>query len=170
MKKRISTAATLALAFLGIADSSYLLQAKVEGTALMCDLGALSGCNAVAESPYSMVFGIPIAAYGVAFYSALFLVAALELIVFHRRARQVIQVFAAFGLAASAYFTLLQLFVIQAVCIYCIASAAISALIFLCAFFIEPISPKLWRKRSKADFTVNKVPAHARVSLPPQTE
>ena len=167
MGKRISTAAILIFAFLGIADSSYLLQAKIEGAALMCDISALSGCNAVAESPYSMVFGIPIAAYGVAFYSVLFLVAALELIVFHRRARQTIQAFAVFGLAASAYFTALQLFVIQAVCIYCIASAVLTALVFLCAFFIEPIPPKWLQGIRKGNKTNGST--HAYVSLPPRT-
>lgn len=140
--KRTGIILILILAFCGLADSVYLAQHEVSGTPLLCNIDSsavLSGCNVVASSPYSHLFGIPLAEYGVLFYGILFLLAALELAIFHRRVRRALQFISLIGVLISFYFILIQVFVIKALCIYCLASALITLLIFIVASFIEPL-------------------------------
>lgn len=137
--KRFGVGIILFLSFCGLANSAYLTQHEVDGTPLLCNLNGLSGCNVVAASPYSHLFGIPLSEYGLLFYGTLFLLAALELIVFDRLVRRVIQGCALFGLIMSIIFTFLQVVVINAICIYCTASAVLALLIFIFAWAIEPV-------------------------------
>ena len=137
--KRFAVVGILVLAFLGLADSLYLAQSAETGTPLLCDIQNLTGCNIVAASEYSRVFGIPLAEYGVFFYGVLFVLAALELALFNRFLRRVLQILAVIGISFSLYFSGLQLFVINAFCIYCLASALIALLVLVCARYIEPL-------------------------------
>jgi uncharacterized membrane protein len=135
--KRLGVALILFLSFCGLADSAYLTQHEVNGTPLLCNINGLSGCNIVASSPYSHIFGIPLSEYGLLFYGVLFVLTALELLLFDRILRRAIQGIAFFGLVMSAIFTLLQVFVINALCVYCMASAFLALLIAIAASFIE---------------------------------
>lgn len=137
--KRASVVFIVILAFFGLADSAYIAQHEASGTPLLCNIQHLSGCNVVVASPYSYLFGIPLAEYGVLFYSIIFVLAALELVIFDRLVRRVLQVISLIGVVASLYFTLIQVFVIGAFCIYCFASATIALLILIFASFIEPL-------------------------------
>lgn len=139
MKKRIGVMAILVLAFFGLADSVYLAQHAISGTSLLCNIENLSGCNIVANSQYSRIFGIPLASYGVAFYAVLFVLAALELALFNKLLRRVLQIGAFIGVVASLVFVLIQMFLINAFCIYCFLSAAIAVLILVSASRIEPL-------------------------------
>lgn len=123
-------AAILVLAFFGIADAWYLSQAALTDTALWCGVNTPDGCNIVAQSEYSRLFGIPLALYGLAFYITTFALAAAA---FFKRTRYLTQAlvgFGLFGLLSSLYFLYLQIFRIEAICIYCVASFIISTLIF----------------------------------------
>ena len=137
--KRVGILLILLLAFCGVANSAYLTQHEANGTPLLCDVKGLSGCNIVASSPYAHIFGISLAEYGLAFYGLLFVLAACELLAYSRPLRRTIQGIAFFGIIASIYFVILQVFVISALCIYCMASAVLALLIFLSAYFIEPV-------------------------------
>lgn len=141
--KRAGVILILILAFFGIADSAYLAEHEANNTPLICNIQSLSGCNTVAESEYSRLFGIPLAQYGIVFYSAIFIIAAIELIAFNRLLRRILQGMSLIGVLASLYFTFIQTFVIEAFCIYCLASAIAALLIFICASFIEPIRKKI---------------------------
>ena len=140
--KRIGVAFILVLSLLGLADSAYLAQHEASGTPLLCNIQNLSGCNTVAASQYSRLFDIPLAEYGVLFFSILFVLAALELVIFDRLLRRVLQGVSLVGVIASLYFILIQAFVIQAFCIYCLVSALITLFIFILAGLIEPLRPK----------------------------
>lgn len=146
--KRTGVVLILVLAFFGLADSAYLAQHEASGTPLICNIQNLSGCNTVANSSYSHIFGIPVAEFGVLFYSILFVLAALEIVVFDRLLRRVLQVFALIGLLVSLYSTFVQVFFIQALCIYCLASALITVFIFILASFIEPIKKAVFQTTS----------------------
>lgn len=137
--KRFGVICILVLAFFGLADSAYLAQHEASGTPLLCNIQNFSGCNVVAASQYSHIFGIPLAEFGVLFYSIVFVLAALELVIFDRLLRRVLQVAALIGVAASLYFTLVQIFFIGAFCIYCLASALITVFILILASLIEPV-------------------------------
>ncbi|HEX5774510.1 MAG TPA: vitamin K epoxide reductase family protein [Candidatus Paceibacterota bacterium] len=130
----------LLLAFLGIADAWYLTAAALDGASLVCDIGgALDDCNIVAQSPYSILFGIPLALYGLVFFSLSFIVSAVLLVRASRLLYGALAVLGLLGFSASIVFLLIQLLVIKAVCIYCIASAVIAAFVWL-------ISLRLWRR------------------------
>lgn len=134
MTRSLILSGIIALSFMGIADSWYLYQSAVTDTALACDLGAgLSGCNVVAQSPYSYIFGMPLALYGVFFFAVVFAVAALLLVVSHRDIYRALYILGTFGAVASIGFLALQVFVIRALCIYCLASAAITFVLFVLA-------------------------------------
>ena len=158
--KRFAVGGILALAFLGLADSLYLAESAETGTPLICDVQNLTGCNIVAASQYSRVFGIPLAEYGVFFYGVLFVLAAIELALYNRFLRRTLQAVAVLGVLFSLYFSALQLFVINAFCIYCIASAIIALLVLICASAIEPI-----RVRKEAPPSVQ---PHPYLRMPPE--
>jgi len=156
--KRAGVILILVLAFCGLADSAYLTQHELTGTPLICNIGSLSGCNIVAASQYSHLFGIPLAEFGVLFYSIIFVLAALELILFNQLLRRLIQGVAVIGVLSSLYFVFVQIFFINAFCIYCAASAAITLLILISASFIESI-----RRRG------NPTESFPHLSMPPTT-
>lgn len=137
--KRMGVILILLLAFAGLADSIYLTQHKLSGTPLLCNIQNLSGCNIVASSQYSQIFGIPLAEFGVFFYGILFILAALELVLFDQFLRRVLQGVALIGVISSLYFTSMQVFVIGAFCIYCLASALITLFVLIFASMIEPL-------------------------------
>lgn len=128
------------LSLLGIADSWYLYQSAVTDTALTCDIGAgLDGCNIVAQSPYSQFLGLPLALYGIGFFSVLF-VLSLALMVSHARPLyRVLHILSLLGSLASLVFLFIQFALIKAICIYCIASAVI-------VFSMYVISRVLWKR------------------------
>lgn len=135
------------LAFLGIADSWYLAQSAMDGAPLVCNIGSLDGCNTVAQSEYSRIFGIPLALYGVGFYALLFALGSLLFVYSTRFIYRAVLVLTSFGVIASVYFLFLQLFVIKATCIYCLASLVIA--IFLCS-----VAVVLWRRFSPPHLVV----------------
>lgn len=139
MKKRVGAALILILAFCGFADSVYLMQHAFDGVPLLCDIQNLSGCNVVAASHYSYIFGIPVAELGVLFYGTIFVAAALEIILSDQFLRRVLQGGALIGGLFSLYSVSVQVFVLGAFCIYCLTSASIAFLIFILASCIEPV-------------------------------
>ncbi|MHB8860565.1 MAG: vitamin K epoxide reductase family protein [Minisyncoccota bacterium] len=137
--KRMGVVVILALAFCGLADSMYLAQNEISHRPLLCNIQYLDGCNTVANSPYSHLFGMPLAEYGVLFYGILFVLAALELVLFDQLLRRVLQGIALIGVLSSLYFTSIQIYFISSFCTYCAISAAITLLVGILASFIEPI-------------------------------
>jgi uncharacterized membrane protein len=131
-------ASLLVLTALGIADAWYLALSAFEGAALFCDVGSvLDGCNIVAQSPYSKLFGLPLALYGVIFYGVVFLAIAALFKWAHHPLYQAVAALGVLGFLASLGFLFIQFALIKALCIYCIVSAVISALI--CLFAIQLI-------------------------------
>ncbi|MDP2665384.1 MAG: vitamin K epoxide reductase family protein [bacterium] len=141
--KRVGVVLILFFAFFGMADSAYLTQHELSGTPLLCNIGNLSGCNVVASSQYSHLFGIPLAEFGILFYSVIFVLAALEIVLFDQLLRRALQALSFIGLLSSIYFTFVQIFLIGAFCIYCFASALTTLLIFIFASLLEPIRKRV---------------------------
>ena len=122
MTRARSGLAMTALALVGLAIAAYLAAEKLSGGTPAC--GPLHGCETVAASSYSEILGIPVALIGVG-YSIVLAVASLA---WWRsadsgRARQALLV--AYGLGLLGLFvvlalTYLELFVIDAVCVYCV--------------------------------------------------
>ena len=122
MTERRRVGLTLAvLATAGLLIAAYLAAVKLTGGIPVC--GPLRGCETVNTSPYSELLGIPVALFGVLF-SALVLVAALAWWrTGDRRALYAAYGLGLAGMVAMAYLTYLELFVIGAVCVWCVAYA-----------------------------------------------
>jgi uncharacterized membrane protein len=132
----------LVFAFLGIANSWYLAESSLTGKPLICNIAGLGDCNKVAESEYSHVLGVPLSLYGVAFYTLLFVFSALLILIRTRPVYLSLMTFATLGFLASLYFMGLQLFVIKSICVYCLTSAILSALIFALALYLWKHFPR----------------------------
>jgi uncharacterized membrane protein len=117
---------------IGFFDSAYLTAEHYAGGVPPCIIG--SGCGIVTTSSYSTVFGIPVAAAGVAYYLALFL---FSVGLFSGSIGNLKKIFilSALGFLATLYFVSLQLFVIKAICTYCMISAVTTTIIFLTSFY-----------------------------------
>jgi uncharacterized membrane protein len=107
----------------------------------------LDGCNIVAKSEYSFFLGVPLALYGVLFYAVVFILAAALLVLPLRILFQGLLALGVIGSLASLVFLYIQFFLIKAICIYCVASAVITFMVFFVAF-------DMWKKHKKAPFTV----------------
>ena len=115
--------AAAALAVLGIGVAIYIVIADSSGGAPKCLAGG-NGCQTVADSKYSHIAGINIAVFGIAGYVLLLACA----IVPGDAGRFGGFLTALVGFGYSAYLTYLELFVIDAICQWCMASAVLMTL------------------------------------------
>jgi uncharacterized membrane protein len=136
MTKHPLVALLALLSFLGIADSWYLAQSALTGSPLACNINGLSGCNVVEQSVYSHLFGIPLGVYGVVFYGLMFVISILLLVLSSRFAHLLLVIFGAIGIIASAIFMYIQIFIIKALCVYCLTSAVIALIVFVLSFWL----------------------------------
>ena len=116
----------IVLTSLGLLDALYLSDMALTGSELACSIAGLDGCNVVAQSVYSQFLGIPLAVYGVIFYSLLLLAIIVSLYRVSIGTKRLVFFIALAGALFSSYFMYLQFFVIKALCIYCIGSAFVA--------------------------------------------
>ncbi len=110
---------------LGFLISLYLLYAYTIAKKVVCIGG---GCDIVASSPYSSFFGIPHPLLGMLFYASVFLMS------FRKNLKTFMYVLITVGAVYSLYLTFLEVFVIKAICVWCVASALCSWILFLSMF------------------------------------
>ena len=118
---RRSGLAMTALALTGLVIATYLAITKLTGGAPVC--GPIHGCDTVAASSYSEVLGIPVAVYGVGFSLVLVGLALAWWRLADGRALLGAYGLGLLGCLVVAGLTYLELFVIHAICVYCIAYA-----------------------------------------------
>lgn len=151
-KLQINTKIIQAASVIGILVSGYLAYVKLFHVTIYCTPG-LGNCETVNSSRYSMLFGIPLGVWGLIGYIALFL-----LITFGRKIHFIsenvdLTVFAISlaGFLFSIYLTALELFVIKAICQWCILSAVMMTLIFIASVFRLVVkSAKLFQSGEKS--------------------
>ena len=122
------------LSLVGLFVSIYLSLHRVGviGT-LAC--GAEGGCSTVQSSSFATFAGVPVPFLGLAGYLILFVLSlrAASGVADERRMAIVLLVLATGAFAFSLYLTALEAFVIHAWCRWCIVSAIIATLIFICS-------------------------------------
>lgn len=126
--------AQLILIVAGIGIASYLTYVKLFDVKPYC--AGVGNCEAVQSSPYAMLFGVPVAIWGLLSYLgllALFLVKRSDWRGFGHLARQVTFLATLVGVMYSAYLTYLELFVINEICPWCVASAIVMTALFALA-------------------------------------
>ena len=124
---------SIVTAILGAADSLYLLIYKLTSNNLMC-LGS-GGCSTINSSRYSEIYGIPVSLLGLLAYLAIVVVHALEprLKLAEEHGPLLVFGISLVGVLYSAYLTYLELYVIHAICPFCVVSAILITIIFVLA-------------------------------------
>jgi len=131
-----ATSVALVLALLGIAIAGYLTYVHYEGLSPVCTTG---GCERVQASSYSEIGPIPVALLGLIGYVAIL----GSLAVPGDVGRALTFMLTLTGLAFSLYLTYLELFVIDAICQWCVASAVVMAALLVAATvrLLRPAAP-----------------------------
>ena len=131
------------MSLLGLFVSAYLYLYKIGriGT-LACGSG---GCETVQNSPWSRFAGVEVALIGILGYGLLFLVAMLALqpgLAPRRWPADLLAALAAVGVLFTAYLTWLELFVIHAICRWCVGSAVIIVSVLVLALLARRRAPE----------------------------
>jgi uncharacterized membrane protein len=124
--------ASVVLSGLGIYVSGYLSYKRVAGGSLACTRWAQ--CDVVNNSVYAYVLGIPVSFLGLAGYGLLLVlaIAALRTSGTVQRGILAASLLASLGgVGFSIYLTYLEIYVIEALCAWCVASAIIITLLAL---------------------------------------
>ncbi len=123
------------LALVGLFVALYLwLHALGYGGALKC--GVSGDCEVVQTSQWAVFLGMPVAFYGVVGYLTVLVVALAALRPAALRQRgwnTLLALLASAGFLFTLYLTYLELFVIHAICRWCVGSAVIITLIWIVA-------------------------------------
>jgi len=137
MKYYIPTILVL-ISLIGFVDSAYLLAQHYSEQPVVCEIGGRSfgDCNDVLTSKYATVAGIPVALGGSLYYFVVLILASLLLTANSRLLLlKLIILCTGVGFLASLWFVYLQLFVINAICIYCMVSAVSTTTLFLLGIY-----------------------------------
>lgn len=129
----------LALAIAGVAVAGYLSWVALdEDQEAVCS--GVGDCQTVQSSEYSEIAGVPIAVLGLGMYLALLALIAARRWWTGLRGEEPPQALAGLtfalafgGTLYSAYLTWLELFEIEAICVWCVGSAVIVTLLMLLA-------------------------------------
>ena len=132
--------ASVLITIIGLAVSIYMTVFKLTGNEKMC-IGN-GGCTTVNNSPYSEVYGIPVAVFGVGGYLAILAVLLLEKEngkFLKQNATKFLKQNATlmtFGLTLigflfTLYLVYLEIFVIKALCPFCLTSQTAMTILFI---------------------------------------
>lgn len=117
------------VSFVGFLDATYLTAQHYLGFELNCSV--FNGCETVTTSEYSVVAGVPVALLGALYYFIVFIGMFVYFDLQDKRVLRVLMLLTIFGFLASLWFLYLQIFVIKALCLYCIVSAITSKALFI---------------------------------------
>ena len=147
-RKPLTYAKTWAVPILGLVGlviAAYLAYVEITHVEALC--GPIGECNIVQSSSYALMLGIPVAVLGVLYYLAL---GALW-IGQRYQARRWANLSALgllgltlFGILFSIYLTCLELFVVRAICSWCLGSAVTTTILML--LVVVPITPTYGEK------------------------
>lgn len=120
---------------LGLIVAGYLWYQYQQPSAIGCNFGG--GCEQVRNSDFSALFGVDLPIWGMLFYLGLcMIVFAREVNLLPRSDKLfnfLIPLYTIWGVIFSAYLTYLEVFVIQAICQWCVVSALLTLICFVCA-------------------------------------
>lgn len=122
MSDRALRAAVAVLALAGAGIAAYLTYAKYADATIVCSTG---GCETVQSSEYADLLGIPVAVLGLIGYLAILATAFSA----GETARVAGAALALGGLAFSVYLVVVQVFAIEAYCVWCLASDVVMLLL-----------------------------------------
>ncbi len=122
----------LPFAFFGVFDAGYLTYQHYAKIIPPCALSVIPlDCGKVLQSVYSVWFGVPVALIGLIHYSLMTIFLLLAIVTGKRFFRYLVLILSVIGIGASVYFAYLMIFVLKAICLYCMASAVNSLIVFI---------------------------------------
>lgn len=121
------------LSIIGIVIAAYVAQSFLRQTPIVC---VNSGCELIRKSPQSYLFGIPVPAFGFVGYTLIATLSFMHTLFPGKQLRRAIVAIAAFGFLFVTWFTLTEIFIIKAVCMWCAVSALIMISIFLLSLIL----------------------------------
>ncbi|MBI2196362.1 vitamin K epoxide reductase family protein [Candidatus Daviesbacteria bacterium] len=117
------------LSLLGLAVASFLFYEYQISGSIVCPTG--QGCDIVRASPYSRFFGISIPILGIVFYLTMSALAVVRTQLFSFKIHTLQLLIAVLGVGFGIYLTYLEIFVIGAICFWCVLSFIISIIVLL---------------------------------------
>jgi uncharacterized membrane protein len=120
MTDRLRTAA-IACCVVGLGIAGYLTYVHYAGISPVCEIA--HGCEKVQTSGWSKVAGVPVALLGLLGYAAILVAVLMP----GETALTAAAGLAVVGFGFSAYLTYREVFTIEAICIWCVASAVVMA-------------------------------------------
>ena len=123
------------IAMVGFADAVYLTANYYLGTPVPCLL--TGGCDKVLTSTFSSFSGVPLSLLGLLFYATVFVLVTMLEISWKDSTLKVLFGMTVAGFVVSIILLGLQLFVINAICFYCMISLISSTTLFVLAIIIK---------------------------------
>lgn len=121
----------IVLAFIGLIDAGYITVKYYTGGEVACPI--TGGCSSVLTSTYSQIAGFPVSGYGLIFYTSVLLLAFLYLDMKAQWIEKLMPFLGLVGFLFTLWFVYLQIFVIEAICFFCMVSAILATTIFILA-------------------------------------
>lgn len=112
------------LALAGIVVSVLALRVHYSTESAPCSINEKWDCGIVNHSPYAVMFGVPVAAIGIAGYLLILVLAWL-------RRRGLLLVATMVGMAFALYLSRIEATVLGVWCVYCVTSQGIIAVLLL---------------------------------------
>ena len=158
--QKVNWMALILASFAGLGTDFILFYNKITSNEVACPLGG--SCNFVNNSVFSEMFGIPVSVFGLLAF-AFFLVVSWT--AWHRRvdektALTALVAVSGFSLLGIAYFVYLMIFVLEAICSWCMLSHVIMLSIFLYSLYL--VYPSLTKSSTKS--SAPRAPAKSRSS------
>jgi uncharacterized membrane protein len=132
--------ATLLLAAFGLGVSVYLTITHFDKVALVCSDNGAINCAKVTTSPQSVIFGIPVAMLGLAYFVPMLLLclpAAWRST--DRRVHLARLALAVVGVGMILYLLIAELFIIKAICLWCSSVHVATFLLFVIIVTSSPL-------------------------------
>ncbi len=129
--------AFVVIAFIGFADAMYLTASHYIGALPTCTI--VEGCDEVALSEYSTIGPVPVALFGVIFYTVMLVASVIWLDVRKPVALRYLPFLTVPAFFFSLWLVYLMLFVIEAICIYCFVSAGTTTLLMLLSLHLRRV-------------------------------
>ncbi len=123
------------ISFIGILDTGYLISEHFTINNLICNVN--DNCNVVLLSKYAIMFGIPMAILGLIYYFTIFINSILFKTSKNTLYKIILLYLPFIGFIFSLWLIYLQLFILHAICMYCMLSALISTTLFVCSILLH---------------------------------
>ncbi len=125
----------IVIAFVGFADAVYLTASHYIGALPTCTI--IEGCDEVALSEYSTIGPVPVALFGVLFYTAMLVAGVVWLDVRKSILFRYLPYLTVPAFLFSMWLVYVMFFVIDAICVYCLVSAGSTTLLMLLSLYLR---------------------------------